>query len=349
MVLAGPSAASEANSSASASLAGPSAAPEANSSASVSLGGSTAVAEENAPAPASLADPGAAKPTLAQVWLGFLCAQPRARFLKRCFAVLYKSWHDRACSNRDLRCAPLNWKTYQPLWMENVNLVSVVLRERGMLGAVQLLPPAAVVPLPAWLRPESWEDRLGTRDGNYGYHTPSPIELVSTYSCVAVTLWTARQGWTTRMREEIRKLYAGPKSPWTSGVSTILCKLRVDVKVAVCRWREVLLPVYPSGAVFRVLASALSILDAGWADHVLHGELAHAGDAPIGDQPGIVAFAVLLFAWQWEFFEYIAWRPELLEFADPDALRSDTRRPAKLLFAGLVNRFAASAPQAREG
>jgi len=325
--------------SASESLADPSAAA---SSASESLTHTSgAAAEANSSAPDSVADHMAeiARCTLVQVWLGFLCALPRARFLKRCFDVLLNHWLVRAKrhSGRERLC----WDVYQPLWMSNVTLVTRVLREEAMLSeAVLVLPPAAAVPLPAWLRPESWRDRLGTRVGHYGYYTPSPFELATSYACLAVTLWTERQGWTTEMRRDVRAVYAGPTSPWADSLYCIIGERRVAVKSLVVAWRAELETVYPSWAVFRVLASAVSILEADWADHVLHD---------FNPPAGLLAFVIILLAWQWELFEFISWRPELLEFARHAALRPEHRRPAKMIFQRLVSRFAAMAPQVRNG
>jgi len=279
-----------------------------------------------------------ARVTLVQVWLGFLCALPRARFLKRCFDILHKHWLGKA--QKYSRREGLRWD--YPSWMANVTLVSRVLRENGMVGeSVLVLPPAAVVPLPSWLRPESWRGRVGTPRGHFDYYTPTPRELEESYMCLAVTLWTERQGWTTKMRRDVRALYAGPASPLAAPpLFLVLGKRRIAVKSFVGLWRTELETVYPSRAVFRVLASAISILEVGWADHVLYHNCI---------LPEIVAFVVILFAWQWELYEFISWRPELLEFGRPAALRSENRKPAEVLFQRLVRRFAAMAPQARRG
>ena len=115
---------------------------------------------------------------------------------------------------------------------------------------------------------------------------------------------------------------------------------------AIADWRASLEGIYPASAVFRVLAAAHSILDAGWADVMCRPALGLS--SPYGEQyAGIIAFVVLLFSWQWILYEFVSWRPELLDLVQPCALDSEGRKIAERVFMALLARFTSEAPQTR--
>ncbi len=290
--------------------------------------------------------------TLAQVWLFFFSGEPKALFFKECFRLFKRHAHENTSKVQTVRRRSPRWDTYQRSWMTNVTLCSDVLKRKGMLGeTVMLLPPRDVVPLPAWLSSEFWETRLGGSEGNFGYHVPSPAELADVETNLALTFWTKRQGWTSRMRQDLRDLYLGPDSPITQrpGPGVLrgpACEFRMCVKSAIADWGASLGSIYPASAVFRVLAAAHSILDAGWADVMCRPALGLS--SPYGEKyAGIIAFVVLLFSWQWIFYEFVSWRPELLDLVQPGALDSESREIAERVFRVFLARFTSEAPQTR--
>ncbi len=101
------------------------------------------------------------------------------------------------------------------------------------------------------------------------------------------------------MRQDLRDLYLGPDSPITKrpGPGVLrgpACEFRMCVKSAIADWRASLEGIYPASAVFRVLAAAHSILDAGWADVMCRPALGLSSPYDYGEK-----YAGIIIAWRY--------------------------------------------------